>query len=111
MHEIIKGITSCHENKICHRDLKLENILIDREDKQIKVIDFGLSDKVDPVKGIEGYLGTVEYLAPEVAIKSGSYNEKCDMWSLGVIMYALFTKKFPFTDPKRDTFKIKKRII
>ncbi len=67
------------------------------------MIDFGLADKVDPIKGIEGYLGTVEYLAPEVAKDRDSYDEKCDMWSLGVIIYALLTQKFPFSNTERNT--------
>jgi serine/threonine protein kinase len=41
--------------------------LIDNEDKKVKVIDFGMADKVDPTYGVMGFLGTVEYLAPEVA--------------------------------------------
>jgi serine/threonine protein kinase len=101
MHEIIKAIAACHEKNICHRDLKLENLLIDKLDKKVKLIDFGLAEKFDPDGGIKGYFGTLEYLAPEVAIKRGAYNEKCDMWSLGVIMYAMLTKKFPFTNKKR----------
>jgi serine/threonine protein kinase len=110
MHEILKAIAACHEKNICHRDLKLENLLIDKLDKQVKVIDFGLAEKFDPDDGIKGYFGTLEYLAPEVAIKNGSYTEKCDMWSLGVIMYAMLTKKFPFTNKNRETFKIRAMI-
>lgn len=110
MQEILKGIAACHEKSICHRDLKLENLLIDKLDKQVKVIDFGLAEKFDVENGIKGYFGTLEYLAPEVAIKKGSYTEKCDMWSLGVIMYAMLTKKFPFTNKNRETFKIRAMI-
>jgi serine/threonine protein kinase len=84
--------------------------LIDKLDKQVKVIDFGLAEKFDVDDGMKGYFGTLEYLAPEVAIKKGSYTEKCDMWSLGVIMYALLTKKLPFTNKKRETFKIRAMI-
>jgi serine/threonine-protein kinase HSL1 (negative regulator of Swe1 kinase) len=110
MQEILKGIAACHEKNICHRDLKLENLLIDKLEKQVKVIDFGLAEKFDQDDGIKGYFGTLEYLAPEVAIKRGSYTEKCDMWSIGVIMYAMLTKKFPFTNKNRETFKIRAMI-
>ena len=80
-------------------------------DKQVKLIDFGLAEKFDPEDAIiKGFFGTLEYLAPEVAIKRGAYTEKCDMWSLGVIMYALLTKKFPFTSKNRETFKIRAMI-
>jgi serine/threonine-protein kinase HSL1, negative regulator of Swe1 kinase len=110
MHEIIKAIAACHEKNICHRDLKLENLLIDKLEKKIKLIDFGLAEKIDPDRGSKGYFGTLEYLAPEVETKRGAYNEKCDMWSLGVIMYAMLTNKFPFTNKKLETFKIRDMI-
>jgi len=96
MYKIFKAVAALHEEDICHRDLKLENILIDEEDNKIKIIDFGMADKVDKEKGIEGYHGTLQYLAPEVVEKKDSYTEKCDIWSMGVILYALFTQKFPF---------------
>jgi serine/threonine protein kinase len=88
----------------------LENLLIDKLDNRVKLIDFGFAENIVPEGVIKGYFGTLEYLAPEVAIKRGAYNEKCDMWSVGVIMYAMLTKKFPFTYKKRETFKIRPMI-
>lgn len=84
--------------------------MIDKLDKKIKLTNFGLAEKIDPEGGIIGYCGTLEYLAPEVEINRGAYNEKSDMWSLGVIMYAMLTKKFPFTNKKREPFKIRAMI-
>lgn len=61
---------------------------------QIKVIDFGTSQKFDPSKKMNQIFGTAYYIAPEVL--KGEYNEKCDLWSLGVILYILLSGKPPF---------------
>ena len=86
-----------------HRDLKPENIMI--ENKKIygyihlKVIDFGTA-KFYENENENKLAGTPYYIAPEVLEKN--YNEKCDMWSLGVIMYLLLVGKFPFTGKSRE---------
>jgi serine/threonine protein kinase len=103
--EILNAIAACHERMICHRDLKLDNVLIDKNNN-IKVIDFGAAEIVEPDKGIKGMAGTIYYLAPEVADNKRFYNEKCDMWSIGVIMYCLITKKFPFHHKNDEVTKL-----
>ena len=79
-----------------HRDLKLENILIDsKKSLVIKLSDFGASTffkKQD--KLITDCIGTPYYVAPEVLL--GEYDEKCDLWSIGVISYMLLTGRPPF---------------
>jgi serine/threonine protein kinase len=65
-YEIIISIAVCHDQKICHRDLKLENVLINDQNK-IKIIDFGAASVVNPAKGLKGKSGTLYYLAPEIA--------------------------------------------
>lgn len=92
--QILMAINMCHKNNICHRDLKPENILFDNEGR-IKVIDFGTAKKVDPEDGMKGVKGTPYYVAPEI-ISQMKYNEKCDIWSIGVIMYILLTGIPPF---------------
>ena len=90
-------IAYCHENDIVHRDLKPENILIEdiKSSKlNVKVIDFGASSLTDPNQKLRDKFGTIYYIAPEVL--KGSYDEKCDVWSLGVILYIMLSGEPPF---------------
>lgn len=84
---------------IAHRDIKLENILIDNN-MNVKVIDFGLSDTFYCHK-LSGVVGTPGYTAPEV-IGCNEYNEKCDVFSLGVTFYTCLTLTMPFTLQQKD---------
>jgi calcium-dependent protein kinase len=89
-------VNYCHQNRIVHRDLKPENILLEanKDFDQIKIIDFGTSLNYDSTKFLEEKLGTPYYIAPEVLNKH--YNEKCDIWSCGVICYILLSGVPPF---------------
>ena len=99
MRQLLSAVAYCHENGVIHRDLKPENILIenseekDKEFFHIKVIDFGTCEILKKKKLTE-QIGTSFYIAPEV-IKN-SYNEKCDLWSCGVILYILLCGSPPF---------------
>ena len=113
--QMITGIIYCHLSNVCHRDLKPENfIMISKNDPfALKMIDFGLSrtfgealnDKTKDVNNksrrkrqtkavLKTKAGTPFYIAPEVL--TGKYNEKCDVWSLGVILYILLCGYPPF---------------
>ena len=96
MKQVLSCIHYCHEANIVHRDLKPENILLEqnKEFDQIKIIDFGTSLVYDPNRNLDEKLGTPYYIAPEVLNKS--YNEKCDIWSCGVITYILLSGMPPF---------------
>ena len=63
--QIISAIGKLHDNLIIHRDIKLDNILIDR-DGYLKVCDFGLAEKIEKGEKIDGYCGTPTYMAPEI---------------------------------------------
>ena len=91
------------EKKIIHRDLKLENILIKKENGQyiIKLTDYGCSKRLISLSnyGNTQGVGTVAYMAPEI-LKGEEYNYKADLWSIGIIIYRLYFGKFPFPGNK-----------
>lgn len=95
--QMMNAVCYCHGQGICHRDLKPENLLFqsDSEDSPLKVIDFGLSkifNKED--HNMTTKVGTAYYVSPEVL--TGNYDEKCDIWSSGVILYIILTGDPPF---------------
>ena len=87
--QMMSAVNYCHKNGIVHRDLKPENLLYfdQSEDSPIKVIDFGMSQRFDHEKFMTEKVGTAYYVSPEVI--KGKYDEKCDIWSAGVILYIL----------------------
>ncbi|CAD8133730.1 unnamed protein product [Paramecium octaurelia] len=101
--QVLLGLNYCHQHKIVHRDIKPENIVFESKDKKgtIKIIDFGTSRIFEPHKKMNQKIGTPYYIAPEVLKKK--YNEKCDIWSCGVLAYILLCGYPPFngkTDAK-----------
>ena len=98
MFQIFSAINYCHNMNIIHRDLKPENILIVDRNKnnfpRIKICDFGTSKMVEKGAVQRKLVGSSYYIAPEVIKKN--YNEKCDIWSCGVIMYILLSGRPPF---------------
>ena len=105
MFQIFSAIYYCHDMNIIHRDLKPENILIVNRNKNnnypnVKIGDFGMSKMVEKNSMQTALVGTVYYVAPEVILKK--YNEKCDIWSCGVIMYVLLSKRPPFGGDTQD---------
>ena len=78
-----------HANNIIYRDLKPENILIDSKGN-IKLADFGICKVLDDCDRLTTtFVGTAEYMAPEVFNKNPAYNESVDIWSLGCCMYEM----------------------
>ena len=104
MSQLMSAVSHCHERRIIHRDLKPENILLtgDITSFTIKVADFGSSCFIDPEKYLNGCFGSAYYVAPEVL--QDEYNEKCDVWSCGVILYILITGRPPY--PGKDSKRI-----
>ena len=94
--QMISAIMYFHRNNICHRDLKPENCLMDTndEDSTIKLIDFGLAQKLSEDELMHSLNGTPYYIAPEVMM--GSYDRRVDMWSLGVLIYIMLSGTPPF---------------
>ncbi|CAD8097613.1 unnamed protein product [Paramecium sonneborni] len=95
--QILLATLYCHEKNIVHRDLKPENVIFVNSDPNslLKVIDFGTSRKFDKSKCMSKDIGTPFYVAPEVL--NHQYNEKCDLWSCGIILYVLLCGYPPFT--------------
>lgn len=92
--QILSAIAYCHSKKLAHCDLKPENIVFQSKGSDIiKIIDFGNSAYTDN-KRLTNKFGTVYYIAPEVL--RGDYDERCDIWSIGVILYILLSGIPPF---------------
>ena len=109
--QMMSAINYCHSNKIVHRDLKPENLLLATQDENspIKVIDFGMSRIFNNKQAMFDKVGTAYYISPEVL--DGFYDEKCDIWSAGVILYILLCGYPPFNGNDDDEIfeSIKKR--
>ncbi|OTA61429.1 Pkinase-domain-containing protein, partial [Hypoxylon sp. EC38] len=94
--QILSALEYVHSFNICHRDLKLENILL-TDDNQIKIIDFGMSAiHQGPQHVLTTACGSPHYAAPELIAKKGYRAETVDIWSLGIILYACMTGRLPF---------------
>ena len=98
INQILKAITYCHKMNIIHRDIKPENIMITNREKngclQVKLIDFGTAKMFEKGHQENKYVGSSYYMAPEIIRRK--YDEKCDLWSIGVILYILLTGRPPF---------------
>jgi calcium-dependent protein kinase len=102
--KILIGVSYLHSLKIVHRDLKPENVLITDKDDDvvIKIIDFDTSTRLNEEGKVSGVFGTPYYMAPELA--RPEYDELCDEWSIGVIMYNLLTGSMPFPKSSDNKF-------
>jgi calcium-dependent protein kinase len=96
LRQLLSAVVYLHERSIVHRDIKPENILLQFKDdmETIKLIDFGVAEYLSASNTLQEPVGTVFYIAPEVL--SMNYNEKCDLWSCGVIAYMLMCGSPPF---------------
>lgn len=108
--QIFKAVEVLHKNNIAHLDLKLENMMYSRRTKEVSIIDFGFAEEttlVDVETGetlprkLNSFCGSLDYSAPEILQHIEFDGKKADVWSLGVVVYALLTGNFPFEAKKR----------
>ena len=94
--QILLALHFIHQNNIIHRDIKLDNILIDL-DNNIRVCDFGVSKQIDPINDtMFEQCGTPAYMAPELLTGYGYKGFNADLWSAGVVLYAMLSGTVPF---------------
>ncbi|KAJ3700384.1 hypothetical protein LUZ61_004089 [Rhynchospora tenuis] len=98
--QLICGVSYCHCMKICHRDLKLENTLLDGSPApRLKICDFGYSKSSLLHSKPKSTVGTPAYIAPEVLSRREYDGKMADVWSCGVTLYVMLAGTYPFEDP------------
>ena len=105
--QIIEGLKYIHKKKIVHRDIKLDNILIDLTNT-VKICDFGVSKKISNGDMMYDHCGTPAYIAPEIFGNKGYEGYLCDVWSAGVTLYYMLSGEQPF---RADSIKKLEKIV
>lgn len=116
--QLITAVDFCHSRGVCHRDLKLENILLDPNGTNVKICDFGLATstcpggKDDNNSDVLLYTacGAIAYMAPEIITREKYDGKKADIWSCGVILYTLLAGYPPFQDESQRLLLRKIRV-
>lgn len=104
-YQVAQGIKYLHDRHIVHRDVKLENLLLD-EAGTVKIIDFGFSTILPPGKRLKIFCGTPSYMAPEIVARKEYPGFCADIWAIGVLLYALLCGSFPFRGQNdRDLYR------
>ncbi|XP_027191287.1 serine/threonine-protein kinase SAPK1 isoform X2 [Cicer arietinum] len=99
--QLISGVSYCHSMEICHRDLKLENTLLDASlAPRLKICDFGYSKSSVLHSQPKSTVGTPAYIAPEVLSRREYDGKIADVWSCGVTLYVMLVGAYPFEDPE-----------
>eukprot|EP00927_Polykrikos_kofoidii_P024209 TRINITY_DN22068_c1_g1_i2.p1 TRINITY_DN22068_c1_g1~~TRINITY_DN22068_c1_g1_i2.p1 ORF type:complete len:886 (-),score=123.32 TRINITY_DN22068_c1_g1_i2:96-2753(-) len=95
--QVVDGVCFCHDRLVVHRDLKLENLLLDKSHEHVKIIDFGFAAQVvSKDTKLRAFCGTPSYMAPEIIRGEGYSGFAADVWALGVVIFALLAAVLPF---------------
>lgn len=105
--QIIQGVSYCHSFNICHRDLKPENLLLDKKKKSIKIADFGMAALQVSNTLLKTSCGSPHYASPEIVMGKSYNGAPSDIWSCGIILFALLTGHLPFNDDNIKKLLIK----
>lgn len=103
--DVCSALVACHKHNILHRDVKIQNILID-SDGDFRLGDFGVSRIMEQTTQATAGVGSVDYMAPEVALGTEMYGQQADIYSLGIVLYSLLNMgRMPFLPlpPQRYT--------
>ena len=108
MRQVLSAVAYCHTNRVALRNLKPENIMLENivsnpEDIHIKLVDFAMATMVTGGRRLNKIIGTELYTAPEVF--RGSYNEQCDVWSVGCVLYVMLSGELPFTGANSEAIR------
>ena len=108
--DLIKGIQKLHDIGVAHRDIKLDNIMLECSSNQVKpkYIDFGLSKILLHGQEDEDRFGTLAYCSPEILL-GNKHTHMTDIWSLGIILHVILSSCFPYLS--NDKNQTKKNII
>lgn len=97
--QIAQGMYHLHQNGLAHRDLKSGNILLFEDGKTVKICDFGSARPLERTNTMTGMTGTGRWMAPEFNDKANTkVNQRCDVFSYGMVLYELFAHELPFSD-------------
>lgn len=109
--QMLQGIAHCHRADIVHRDIKHDHFLMGGENgRTVKLADFGLAAALPQSGYFTGTVGTLPYMCPEM-LRIERYDEKADVWSFAVVVYAMVFGQFPYMPRQRDTKSVRQAII
>ena len=93
--QLMQALDYCHSQDVTHRDIKLENILLDHQNN-VKLIDFGFSTNFPATQKVKIFCGTPSYMAPEIVARIEYLGPPVDVWACGVLLYGMLCGYFPF---------------
>lgn len=102
--QLLDALEHMHSRNVAHRDIKLENVLVDASDMTLKVADFGYASKTEEGKLLKSYRGTFTYMAPEIKEGRSYSGQKADLFSAGVVLFIMVRGIFPFKEARKEEY-------